>query len=669
MYLGRYIVLSQRLFFVTVFLLLTASNAKADVFADTIKKLDTSFDEYEKNKVDTGGIPRQLGEEQSLQSRDANVGDVEVKKFQVGQKFNKLWVTDSDKAGSIYPGALILGHTVPSGEYEMLLDGVRKPVKINIDLTGSGPVSATINPQSLSSYREAFNKLIHGKRGGSTSATANFEHYTVHSKDQLKWRLGVNSGFDYKGLGFRFDGSGKTDRERTKTQVLVRLTQQYYSVAADKISKRKFFEKAPEDLLEQLGDKPLSPVYVSKVGYGRVAYISIISKASKADTMAAVEASISIGKKHSGSLSQNHEEVLNNSEIRVKWMGDERQPVVNGAAEFISLLKVKRQIPVYNPGVPINYTLRWAARDKAAKIMLYSEYTTSRQIAKASQTEKKQPVSYELKVSRMAFSTNKDFFDAFPYGRLWAIARSADGRRSDIGLLWNRSVSDRVEVEEDISARELRMGAGGTTVHGTTTLHFEESSKDQYISIEANLREYNRALADGKLLLQPLRIPVEEVEKAIRRNGSYQGILSASGDGHTLLTLFSVTRMAKARTLTKPHRTLKGHWRLQGTEAKEGDTRVKHLLKNAGKLISKVLKTEIIVTDDEMIWYVPKASLSLMTLLPLKTGLGEKNTYRLMNNSDEMMIEVSTSDGLVRHKLNIAEDVLRLGDKVFRRIR
>ena len=90
----------------------------------------------------------------------------------------------------IYPGSVLLGHTIASGTYKEITKGKKNSINLSYDLTNikneqgkSGKVTGNITP-SLSNYRNLHNEIT-GQNLGKASTTYSFEETTVYSESDF----------------------------------------------------------------------------------------------------------------------------------------------------------------------------------------------------------------------------------------------------------------------------------------------------------------------------------------------------------------------------------------------------------------------------------------------------------------------------------------------------
>lgn len=186
-------------------------------------------------------------------------------------KYNLLDTTTN----AIYPGAIIKGNSLFSGNNYTVLEAERMPVDLISNEIG-GTAKTVSNPNysnitlALNQYAEAYT--------GDTSKEWTYELQSISSSRDLNVKLGV--GIDkVASLDLVF---GKSNQQST---VAVVYTQIYYTVSAEpKKSASGYFREGTD--LKILGS--YEPVYVSSVDYGRKIILLVSGELSEQELSAKV---------------------------------------------------------------------------------------------------------------------------------------------------------------------------------------------------------------------------------------------------------------------------------------------------------------------------------------------------------------------------------------------
>lgn len=264
------------------------------------------------------------------------------------------------------------GASISTGGNKELI-GDRLPWKISTDLNTTGvPTEIVEHPDQLSSYREALQRLL--DRADFTApppANISFEIDSVYSKEQAEMLTGANFG----GWGAKVSGNYNFGNQSIKSRLLVRFVQRYFTVDMDTPDS----PCALFDTLPDLSGFGTSPMYVSSVTYGRVAYMMIESSSSMDSTAWAVKASYD-GFGYDGGLHVNSKaiNIMNSANIRGFILGGSGSDAVGGINGFEGLKKYildGGNPSATSPGAPIGYRFKNLVDNSDVKIVLASEYT------------------------------------------------------------------------------------------------------------------------------------------------------------------------------------------------------------------------------------------------------------------------------------------------------
>lgn len=279
----------------------------------------------------------------------------------------------------IYPGSVLLGHTIASGTYKEITKGKKNSINLSYDLTNikneqgkSGKVTGNITP-SLSNYRNLHNEIT-GQNLGKASTTYSFEETTVYSESDfnVKFNFGVgfNSGVVETKVKTGFD-FGKGSK---KYKYMVKFMETFYTVDVDQGKDTFIYESF--DIKDFQGYRP---VYVASVAYGRLAYLTIESDETwdkiKADLDVAVDASM-YGQ-YDAKFESSVNNLKKNSKINITVIGG--STVAVNLDGFLNMLKTDG-FSRNNPGKIIAYKLRFVDDNSIANTVYNDEYTLTKTV-------------------------------------------------------------------------------------------------------------------------------------------------------------------------------------------------------------------------------------------------------------------------------------------------
>lgn len=354
----------------------------------------------------------------------------------------------------IYPGSVLLGHTIASGTYREVTKGKKNPISLSYDLTNiksdrgrAGKVTGTIVP-SLSNYRVLHNQIM-GQTLGKASTTYSFEETSVTSESDfgVKFNFGVgfNSGIVETRVKTGFDFS----RGSKKNKYMVRFMETFYTVDVDQGKDTFLFESF--DVKDFQGYRP---VYVASVAYGRLAYLTIESDESwdklKSDLDIAVDASIY------GQYDAKVEVAVNNlkrnSKINITVIGG--STVAVNLDGFLNMLK-NDTFSKDNPGKIIAYKLRFVDDNSVANTIYNDEYTLTKTVEQIGKGIDVTFTLYKMKTNAndgagkaMELFGNLEVADDISKNKksLWSFSKSSPhkAKEKDNNIVQNTSVSFRV---------------------------------------------------------------------------------------------------------------------------------------------------------------------------------------------------------------------------------
>lgn len=273
----------------------------------------------------------------------------------------------------IYPGSVILGHTIEDGSYLELTKGRKRAVTMSFDLAGvtgtggvPGIVSGTIVP-SLSSYRELRNTIL-SQTIPRQSSIYSFEMIEIDDETELDLKL--KAAVTYAGPAYEVQIKGGFDfsQSNTKKKTLVRFMQTFYTVDVDQGGDLFLYEEID---LESFGG--YRPVYVSSAAYGRLAYLSIESEEDSTSIKSNLEVLFE-GPTVSGeaAFDQASEFFRTRTQTNITVIGGTE--VAIGLESFLEMLR-DDSFSETNAGKIVAYKLRFVDDNTIANTVFNGEYT------------------------------------------------------------------------------------------------------------------------------------------------------------------------------------------------------------------------------------------------------------------------------------------------------
>lgn len=357
----------------TLLLLLCACTGTDEIDIEALKKeFDTEVKSMPHMQQEAElATPQELGEDEDETRDGESEYECFVKRYKAAPGFSEMFLLDPT-SDVIYPGALIKGETITTGEYIPIVAD-RAPITISISLEniGGSPKAIVENP-SLSQVRSAIVSILNSNVTGNTPAKISFEIQEVHSSEQLKIAVGAN----YSNAFASVSGSFNFNKENTRSRVIVKFLQVYYSIDIDT-------PKKPSDLFENppsvgsLGS--VSPMYISTVTYGRMVLFTAESSKSSTEVKAALNAAFDSGVQ-SGEIdiSLEHKKVIEETSIKAMVLGGSGSAgskVVNGIEGLKAYIIEGGDYSKDSPGAPLSYKMRYLKDNSIGKVILATEYS------------------------------------------------------------------------------------------------------------------------------------------------------------------------------------------------------------------------------------------------------------------------------------------------------
>lgn len=332
---------------------------------DTLKEIN-AFLASLSNFIQPDEQPTEAFVEEVSKEREGNTDECTVSKYKMAPGFSEMILLDPT-SDVIYPGAMLKGESIPTGEY-IGITGGRAPITLSVSLESlNGKPSVVIENPNISTVREGVKEMLQQGVTGSASAKVNFTTEEVYSEEHLNIALGASytKGKNSVSGSFNFSSSEK------KYKYVVKYLQVYYTIdltIEDSRNPGKLFTEVP-----QLNST--SPVIVSSVKYGRMLLYTVETNENWSDTHAAFNAAFANG---SAGGSGEHESFWNSSTVKALVIGGssgDAAKVVTGPQGVYDYITEGGEYSIDSPGAPLGYTLRYIREGfPIANVVLASEY-------------------------------------------------------------------------------------------------------------------------------------------------------------------------------------------------------------------------------------------------------------------------------------------------------
>lgn len=286
-------------------------------------------------------------------------------------------------AATLWPGNLIQGQSIASGVPQAVPVSDRAPATVFLAIvSGDSAGSAnkfyrTVGDPSGSSVTQAMNEILAGYQGG-TPAKYNFSMEQAYSASQINFTL----GFGYTGPAANASGSFGFAMSSAKSRYVVRLTQQYFTMAFDD----------PQGAAGVFGPSvtagtlapyvgPGNPIcYISSVTYGRVFYLIYESQASSLQLQQALSFAYN-GGVASGTVNDtaSFNQVMSQTQVQVFQLGGDPGAglTLTDPRNFDSITSFLSKGADFSPtnvGAPISYTIKYLQDASLVRMNSTMEY-------------------------------------------------------------------------------------------------------------------------------------------------------------------------------------------------------------------------------------------------------------------------------------------------------
>ncbi|MGH7533480.1 MAG: thiol-activated cytolysin family protein [Gemmatimonadales bacterium] len=286
-------------------------------------------------------------------------------------------------ASTLWPGNLIQGQSIASGVPQAVPVSDRAPATVFLaivsgDSSGSAnKIFRTVNEPSGSSVTQAMNDILAGYHGG-TPAKYNFSMEQAYSASQINFTL----GFGYSGPAANATGSFGFSMSSAKSRYVVRLTQQYFTMAFDdpQGAAGVFGPSVTAQTLAPYVGNGNPVCYISSVTYGRVFYLIYESQASSLQLQQALNFAYN-GGVASGNVTDtvSFNQVMSQTQVSIFQLGGDPGAglVLSDPKNFDrinSFLTKGADFTPNNVGAPISYTIKYLQDASLVRMNSTMEY-------------------------------------------------------------------------------------------------------------------------------------------------------------------------------------------------------------------------------------------------------------------------------------------------------
>ena len=383
--------------------------------------------------------------------------------YKAAPGYNELFILNPT-ADVIYPGAIIRGESIPTGEY-IPISNRRKPQAISISIIGANEQAAetTVDGYSLSRFRTARLPLLRSSNLEDIAPPANhvFTLNSVHSTKHFALSAALNiKGQATPSVAF---GAGATFSLATgndKQSYIAKFLHRFYTIDIDlPANPSDFFEELPEDL-------GVSPVYVSSVTYGRQIMLDVKNNRNSLEVQAGLTAAVDVGDRFhlDASLDIEYKNTLETSDVKGFVVGGANMacPAITDAVGLSTC--ITEGGGNYQDGLAIAYTLRHLRDNSVARVVLAANYT-ARQCKLTGLTSVPTPSTYQI--TKVVSSNNDENISNRALeisGQIWVSATTEGvGPKNRCGTAGMSNANyQRINVADRMEGQRLLFNVPGT---------------------------------------------------------------------------------------------------------------------------------------------------------------------------------------------------------------
>ncbi len=409
--------------------------------------------------------------------------------------FNQLFMLDPT-TDVIYPGALLKGESIPTGEY-IAIQAERAPITVSTSFSNiEGSPSVTIeNPNKLSNVRAGINELLNREVTGATPASLVVDQTEVYSEEHMAVAIGAN----YRGLTKSISGSIDFNRSEKKNTYVLKFIQKYFTLDLDSPgqSPSDLFTELPS--LESLGST--SPVYVSTVTYGRMVLYTVESDSTITQVRTAIDGAIKAGAEGSISADGSYQTLLQSSTVKATVIGGSgasATQVMNGPEGVYNVISEGGNYSKESPGAPLAYKLKYLRQGfPVAKVVLATEYNVR-------SCDLAYP-QFKITVNNLLVNQVPLVGSEGPHLEIWGSVEGElkkNGQRVDSRVRWVRPSTNDLQIAF----------LNSHSINQSVTVEVERPDYDNdYIEIKGDLNDKD-LFSSENLGVRSLKIPLTELK-------------------------------------------------------------------------------------------------------------------------------------------------------------
>jgi hypothetical protein len=308
-----------------------------------------------------------------------------AKKYSASVIYNE-YINLNPSSDVIYLGSLVDGGSLFDGRY-VPITAERGPMTFSLSHQSIN-TTGFVQEVKLSTVREEFKRVISQENIGSSVSDMSFEVKEVYNEQHAALSLGMGIGEVASGnippfIGDRFGGVASFfsfNENDTRSRVLVKFTQTYFSADVDIPSKPSDFFYVDWNQIERGITNDVSPVYVSSIKYGRLVLFSVVSSYSADRVSKALVYFFggSVNKTDDNlDIYEENERIINESTIQAQIYGGKAGDAVksiNGVEELNEFITSGGEFSLNSPGYPLAYTLRYLKNNEIVKVKHMTDY-------------------------------------------------------------------------------------------------------------------------------------------------------------------------------------------------------------------------------------------------------------------------------------------------------
>lgn len=331
--------------------------------------------------------------------------------YSITQNPDRITVFNPD-AEILWLGGLLQGkgHLGGLGSLAELPIRQRAPLTVFIDLLSQNVTRTVVDPDA-GSVQEAVGELVEQatNAGHKAGSTIFFDKRETHSVEQGSLALGVSARY----MGTTVTTKLEYAQAREENTLTAYFVQRMYT--ASMVLPQTPSTVFSDELTQQMVDEQVSagalgpdnlPTFISSIVYGRMLLVTMTSTRTYEEMKAALEASnAAIG---SGSIADEHKQVLQESEIKIAAVGGDE----SGLIEKIEQGRLGEYLDgglELTQARPLSYTVRNLADNSIATVSETTSYSL-----KQCATSPATPIGAEYLLTLDKLELTADGCDAFP---------------------------------------------------------------------------------------------------------------------------------------------------------------------------------------------------------------------------------------------------------------